>query len=292
MKLSPYVFLAITLLICSCSHAQQQEAKPILYHYTAQKMKKTYFANYEFSGDFEIIFNGTSLIKNKEDGVISGLLYLNPFISQSGKQSLTFVLKPLHHNFKIQPEEVKNYFIDVMYSDNAAASPLTKVMRCAFTPVTHAVDSLTQTWVINADVPYRLEGYTNSLDLTEEDPAKLKLEVLAYYKNVYQLINEGNSAAYLQLFKKSREREIISMYYDVEKQKKYLESLANRVSSSKGFMQPLEKYQIVISANGRLVKLETKQGKSPLFSKDKQGKHKRYGLELHRVKGSNKLEVY
>jgi hypothetical protein len=291
MRISLYVSLAVTLLISSCSQAQQ-ETKPITYHYTEKKMKKTYFANYEFNGDFDIIFNGASLMKNKKDGVVSGFLYLNPFISKSGKQLITFVLKPLSRNSKIQPEEVKNYFIDIMYSDNGASAPLTKVMRCDFKPVEHPVDSLVQTWVFNADVPYQLEGFENSLDLTKEKPAELIKEVLAYYNNVHQIINDGNSAAYLQLYKKSRDREMISMYYDVAKQKDYLKSMAIRVTSSKGYMQPLEEYHLVVHPNGKLVGLETKQGKSPLFSKDKQGKYKRYGLELHRVEGSNKLEVY
>jgi hypothetical protein len=57
-------------------------------------------------------------------------------------------------------------------------------------------------------------------------------------------------------------------------------------------MQPLADYKLFIHPNGKLVGLVTSNGATPLYSKDHEGKRKQYGLELHRVKGSNKLEVY
>lgn len=286
-----YIQLVCLLLIsCSCVQAKQ-EYQINQYEYT-DTMKHTYFANYDFRGNFDIILNGISIRRNRKNGVIGGVEYLNPFISKNGIQNITLIVKPLNHNTKITPQEVKDYFIDITYTENRAPAPVNKVKRCSFPAIEHPVDSLIHTWTFNADVSYTLEGLENSQDFTKEDPAKLLNEILAYYKNVYQIINQGNSAEYLQLYKKSREREMISMYYDAAKQKEYLQSVAQRITSSKGEMQPLTGYKLFIHPNGKLVSLITDDGSTPLYAKNKEGKVKTYGLELHRVKGSDKIEIY
>ncbi|NTE03476.1 hypothetical protein G6M26_06965 [Agrobacterium tumefaciens] len=290
MKQMLYIPAIALLFAVSCTEAKQEQVVRN-YNYK-EKMKKTYFANYDFSGHFNIIFNGVSMVRNRKDGVISGIEYLNPYISKSGVQNIMLVVKPLNPNSKILPKDVKDYFIDIVYTENGAAAPVKNVKRCTFPAIDKPVDSLVYTWTFDADVPYELEGFTNSLSLTKEDPAKLLSEVFEYYQNVHKIINEGNYRDYLQLYKKSREREMISVYMDEKKQKDYLESLEKRISSSKGYMQPLTDYKLFIHPNGKLVGLITSGGVTPLYSKDQEGKRKQYGLELHRVKGSNKLEVY
>jgi hypothetical protein len=289
MKQLLYIPLVILLLV-SCTEAKHEQDVGN-YKYT-EKMKKTYFANYDFSGQFDIIFNGVSMVRNRKDGVVNGIQYLNPYISKTGPQNITLIVKPLNANAKISPSEVEDYFIDIIYTDNGAPAPTNKVKRCSFPEIDQPIDSLIHTWTFDADVPYELGGFSNSIDLTKEDPDRLLAEVLAYYKNVHEIINQGNYKEYLSLYKKSREREMISVYMDEKKQREYLESLEKRVSSSKGHVQPLADYKLFIHPNGKLVSLVTSKGVTPLYSKDLEGAIKRYGLDLHRVKGSNKLEVY
>lgn len=288
MKQLLYIPLIALFFISSRTEAKQEQKG---YDYT-EKMKKTYFANYDFSGHFDIIFNGIRMVRNRKDGVISGTEYLNPYISKSGVQSIVLIVKPLNPNSKILPKDVKDYSIDIVYTENASAAPVKNVKRCSFPAIDKPVDSLVYTWTFDADVPYELEGLTNSLNLSKEDPTKLLSEVLEYYQNVHRMINEGNYKDYLQLYKKSREREMVSVYMDEKKQNDYLESLEKRISSSKGYMQPLTDYKLFIHPNGKLVGLITSNGVTPLYSKDQEGKRKRYGLELHKVKGGDKLEIY
>lgn len=289
LKFLIHIQLVWLLLInFSCIQAKQED-QVNQYKSTA---KHTYLANYDLRGDFDIILNGISIRSNRKDGVISGNEYLNPFISKKGIQSITLIVKSLNKHTKITPREVKDYFIDIIYTENGEPAPVNQVKRCSFPAIDHPVDSLIHTWTFDADVSYTLEGLDNSQDFTKEDPAKLLSEVLACYKNVHQVIDQGNSAEYLQLYKKSREREMISMYYDAAKQKEYLRSIAQRVVSSKGEMQPLKSYKLFIHPNGKLVSLITDDGLAPLFAKDKENNLKTYGLELHRVKENNKLEIY
>ncbi|MBB5637082.1 hypothetical protein HDE68_002995 [Pedobacter cryoconitis] len=291
MRLLIYIQLVWLLLInCSCTQAKQENR---LNHYKyADTMKHIYFANYDFGGSFDLILNGIKIRRNRRDGVISGADYLNPFISKKGIQYVTLIVKPLNPRNKITPQQAKDYFIDIIYTENGEPAPVNKVNRCSFPEIDHPVDSLVHTWTFDAVVSYKLEGLENSQDLTKEDPAKLLNEILAYYKNVHEIINLGNSAEYLRLYKKSREREMVSMYYDVAKQNEYLHSFVQSVNHSKGEMQPLTGYKLFIHPNGKLAGLITDDGSTPLYARDKEGNLKSYGLELHRVKKSDKLEVY
>lgn len=283
--------LIISLLI-SCGNKESTKTQEQLaeYNYKKGAMKKTYFADFNFRGDFEIIFNGLSIKRNSSAGVSNGLEYLNPFIEKSGKQTITLILKPL--SGKIMPEEVKDYYIDIVYTDNGEPSPIHKVMKCTFPPMEKSVDSLMHTWVFDADVSFTISTLNDAKDLKDEKPEDLLKAVVSEYEKVNALINNGNIKEYMKLYEKSREREMISMYYDDVRQKEYLNSLQQRAASSKGFMQPLSDYKLLIHPNNKVVSLINSQGKTPLFSKDQNGKIKTYGLQLYRSKSTGKLEVY
>lgn len=279
------------MFLSACAQNKTETLQLEKYKYKSD-MKKTYYANYDFGGDFEIIFNGVQLKKNTKAGVSYGIEYLNPYISKSGEQSVTLIVKPLNKNFKIPVADLKDYFIDIIYTNNGEPAPLNNVKRCSFPPTNKPMDSLVYTWKFNADVPYSINGFENSKDLTKEDQKILLRDVIDFYKKVSKIINDGDSKEYLNIYQESREREMISMYYDDEKQKEYLSSIADRVQSSKGFIQPLENYRMFIHPNKKLVELIINDEDSALFSKDNKGKKKFYGLQLHRSLKTGKLEVY
>lgn len=284
------VLIIIFLLSCGNKENIEKEEQTATYNYKKGVMKKTYFADFNFKGDFEIIFNGISLKRNKSTGVSNGLEYLNPFIEKSGKQTIVLTVKPL--DGKIPPGDVKDYFIDIVYTDNGEAAPINKVMRCSFPATEKPVDSLTYIWTFEADVPFEITTLNHAKNLKDEKPDNLLKEVVAEYHTVQQLLNDGNISNYMNLYKKSREREMISMYYEETKQKEYLNTLKQRAASSKGLMQPLSDYQLLIHPNNKIISLTNSKGKSPLFSKDENGKIKTYGLQLYRSLETGKLEVY
>lgn len=284
------IFIILTLFF-SCSNKDKSN-NTLKYNNYKNTMKKTYFADFNFSGDFEIIFNGISIKRNKESGVSNGLEYLNPYISKSGKQNISLIIKPLNPNQKIQISDVKNYYIDIIYTDNGEPSPIHNVKRCSFPAIRKPADSLVYNWTFDADVPFEINTLTNAKDLTKENQNQLLKDVIAEYQKVHKLINEGSINEYMKIYKNSREREMTSMYYDESKQKEYLGGLEKRALSSKGFMQPLNDYKILIHPNTQLVSLVDSQGKTPLYSLDDNGKKKTYGLQLYRSSKTGNLEVY
>lgn len=286
-----FIGLLCTFFLTACAQNKNEKSQLEKNKYTSH-MKKTYYANYDFSGEFEIIFNGVLMKKNIKPGVIYGLEYLNPFISKSGEQNITLIVKPINKDSQIPIADVKDYFIDIVYTNNGEPAPLNNVKKCSFPPINKPVDSLVYNWTFNSEVPYSFDGFEYSEDLTKQNQQNLLNEVVDFYKNVATIINNGNSNEYLKIFKKSREREMISMYYDEKKQKEYLTSLENRVMSSKGLIQPLENYKMFIHPNKKLVELIINGEDSALFSKDDKGKRKFYGLLLHKSSKTGKLEVY
>ncbi|WP_326983147.1 hypothetical protein VUJ46_00950 [Chryseobacterium sp. MYb264] len=137
------IFIGLSVMFLStCAQNKTETLRFEKYKYKSG-MKKTYYADFNFKGDFEIIFNGLSLKRNKSMGVSNGLEYLNPFIEKYGKQSISLILKPL--SGKIPPDEVKNYYIDIVYTDNGEPAPVHKVMRCSFPAINRPTDSLVYT---------------------------------------------------------------------------------------------------------------------------------------------------
>lgn len=275
-----------------CGNDKSNKGSFVNYRYEKTSTRRTYFIDFNFRGDFEIIFNGISIKRNKSNAVSNGLEYLNPYISKTGSQSITLIVKPVDSGSKIQTDDVKDYYIDIVYTNNGEAAPVHHVKRCTFSPISKPVDSLVNTWTFDAEVPFEINNLLDAADLTQQDPNKLLEEVLTEYQKVSSLINNGNIKDYMQLYKSSREREMVSMYYNESKQKEYLDGLEKRALSSKGFMQPINDYKILIHPNKKVVSLINSQGKTPLCSEDNNGKIKTYGLQLYRSSKTGKLEVY
>ncbi|PKB41918.1 hypothetical protein AX016_0072 [Cellulophaga sp. RHA19] len=256
------------------------------------KMNKIYYLHYNFNADFEIIFNGVSLIRNNKIGVVNDYQYLNPYINKKGVQTLSLKIKPQEKDDLLTENYLKNISIDIYYSENDENPPFKLVKKCELKSIEKPLKIFIDSWTFEAEVPYSLVGLENSQSFLDKDQNKLLEKVIEKYSNVKNIINNGDTLKYLEIYKKSREREMNSMYYDVSKQKEYLNSLSKRVLSSKGFMQPISDYKLFIHPNGKLVQLVNSNGSTPLYSIDDKGKRKSYGLILHQLKGANELEVY
>ena len=256
------------------------------------KMNKIYYLHYNFNADFEIIFNGVSLIRNNKIGVVDDYQYLNPYINKNGVQTLSLKIKPHEKDDLLTENYLKNISIDIYYSENDENPPFKLVKKCELKSIEKPVKKFIDSWTFEAEVPYNLIGLENSQSFLDKDQNELLEKVIEKYSTVNSIINNGDALKYLEVYKKSREREMNSMYYDVNKQKEYLNNIVKRVQASKGFMQPISDYRLFIHPNGKLVQLINSNGSTPLFSIDDKGKRKSYGLILHQLKGANELEVY
>ena len=82
------------------------------------------------------------------------------------------------------------------------------------------------------------------------------------------------------------------MYYSEEEKQNYKNKVLQRVKLSKGIMQPIQDYKIVVHPNNKIVNLVNSKGEPVLYSKDENSKIKTFGLKLYRDKETGELKVY
>ncbi|OWP74198.1 hypothetical protein BWK62_14825, partial [Flavobacterium oreochromis] len=121
-------------------------------------------------------------------------------------------------------------------------------------------------------------------------------EVVTFFDNQRNLLNEGKIEEYLNLCK-NEDYELDICTYTTEEQSK-IDYQNNKLKMSKlcvGNMQPINDYVLKLYANGRLVTLERPRGEyknwSALMSKTPEGRVTDWGVRLHKPKGSDHFEI-
>ncbi|PKB41923.1 hypothetical protein AX016_0077 [Cellulophaga sp. RHA19] len=150
-----------------------------------------------------------------------------------------------------------------------------------------------------AEVPYELEGWSNSQDLSKEDKDELFEELLKEYNTYRDLItNKELPEIARNIHKMKKERAITNSDSNEEVQ----ETIANFIKlwGQDMTMYPIENVALKMYGNGKVVALERfdVRGETPLIGQywlEKDGgKHDTanvFSLYFHRPKGSSKLEV-
>lgn len=261
--------------------------------------KKVYFLNYDLIGNIKIYFNGILMTKISEnDGVRGGNLYLNSYINKSGIQSISVKLNKLLYNKPLFPAYLEGVFLEIYYSENFSEDMddfhLEKIKQLALPKYEKAQDSVFYTWEFEADVNYELpDVLVNAKNLSKEDTDKLLKDVIAFYTNVYEILNNGDTDKYRTIFQESLKRQAKSMYYNEQETQNYITEQVDRAGKAKGFMKPLENYTLELHINNKSLELvNNANGKSPLVSIDKDNYIRTEGFVLYKDKTTGKLEVY
>lgn len=250
-----------------------------------------YMLSYNTNCNFSIFINDFLVYENHNvQGNQRGMIELNPFISGSSLQNLKIILK--NDDNSIQSSELPKQNFQLIRGKAPLEESQFEEMNKAnfvFSPKQNIISLIEFKPQVNYD------GGTISLaqskNLSTIDKAELIEKVVTFYKNYGEIINSGNTEEYKKLFKNAHNREIISMYYNSQEANKMIEKLSNRISESKGGLQPLENFDLYIHPNNKIVELLNKEGKSPLYSKIN-GKIRRFGVFLHIPATSNNLTIY
>jgi hypothetical protein len=247
--------------------------------------------SYNTNCNFSIFINDFLVYENHNvQGNQGGMIELNPFISNSSLQNLKIILK--NDDNSIQSSELPKQNFQLIRGkiplEESHFEEMDKA-KFVFSPKQDIISLIEFKPDINYDGSKI--SLAQSKDLNKIDKIELMEKVLAFYKNYGEIINAGNTEEYKKLFKNAHDREIISMYYNSQESNKMIEKLSNRISESKGGLQPLENFDLYIHPNNKIVELLNKDGKSPLYSKIN-GKIKRFGVFLHIPANSNNLTIY
>lgn len=110
----------------------------------------------------------------------------------------------------------------------------------------------TETLYFQAEVPYHLEGWTNSISLEKEDKNKLLKELDEWYNDFYDIFTKQDLSKYIQLTEQ-RTKEINTSFYLSDEEIEGLDYFKNIPKNLKKV--PLDNYELVFYADGKLVGL-------------------------------------
>ncbi|QYS86892.1 hypothetical protein JJC03_02485 [Flavobacterium oreochromis] len=154
-----------------------------------------------------------------------------------------------------------------------------------------------QEWDLDIkDLPYKLKGWSESEDLSKMDKDLLEKEVVTFFDNQRNLLNEGKIEEYLNLGK-NKNYELDICTYTTEEQSKidYQDNLELMSKLCFNNMQPINNYEVRLFANGKLITLLIPTGKfknwSALMSITPKGRNNYYRILLHKPRGLNHFEI-
>ena len=314
-----FTILCLSVIFVSCGQNKksnkQMKNRPLKQMYAnAEKLDYKSMPNYYIEGYqsgcfYELYINGIMVFSHFENvGLSNHATNINQNILKSGSQKVTIKLFPLGEidgkNFStIDPDDsfrLKIFSRDKNKSYKAFDYDFLKEHEVK---IPTSVPYFEETITFNAEVPYELEGWSNSQNLKEMDQEILKREVISFYKNYAEIINNQDEEAWVKLVEKREKEYFKSVFYNDVKSKELeprIKNFSTAFDSKFKEKFPLENFSLNFGENGKIVVLMSlyERGYSPLYygieeiENGQSFKFKEYEfLFLHKPKGSNKLEI-
>lgn len=153
-----------------------------------------------------------------------------------------------------------------------------------------------ETTTFEANVPYNLKGWSESVDLSKEDPEKLFKEVEVYYLELIKDFENKNIPAIAEKYY-NKEKEVAQSFFFNKKDVKnrWHEDFLSDVLDPSAKLKELKKHYLEIDGNGKIVYLSRPPGNSPvtIITENENGRkrYSKYQVYLHRPKPGAPLEM-
>ncbi|WP_062060109.1 hypothetical protein [Aquimarina longa] len=268
---------------------------------------------------YEIYVNGILSFKHYENvGLSNHAVPINDVILKSGTQRVTVKLFPLgrigNKEYKTLEDNTR-FRLKIFKRDKATPWEGLDydIVKEYFAPTTTGKDTgsfknvgvpmFEETFTFEAEVPYKLTGWSESINLQDMDEDILEQEILNFYQEYDKIIQNQNEKGWVEMIRNKETEYFKSVYYNDsqnEEVKLRIAYHANPFDTELVESIPLDKYEIVFGGDGKVVTLKSTErlGMSAYSfaqNKDRNGKRAKartsYYLFLHKPKGSNKLEI-
>lgn len=287
--------LAIAILLTNCSKSQKNISKSM--DSTMENQKgSNYTLVYEFPYSGEVLVNDV-LIDKSIYGTLNGTEFINYFILDNGEQTIKTELKA--NKGSISSESLKNVSTDFgIYNadmNNGELQNIQLIQKLNFPDLKTPVPIVSGQWNFKANLPFKLEGWKNSEDLSKWDKDKLEKEVVKKYNELREILNSGNSGEFVKELAFANKEFFIANYYNESKKNEFLSNLTKDFSKQKGLVPPIENYKLRIMGNGKVVALESlsdNDSQGVLTTKDIENKkiYVTY-IMLHKPQNSDKFQI-
>ncbi len=304
---------------------KQMKNRPIAQLYKNAKkldyssMPQYYIEGYQSGCYYEIYVNGIMVFSHFENiGLANHAVCINDLILKSGSQKVTVKLYPLGEiDEENYPTLTSRSRFDLTIFKRDKTTPWEgldyEVVKKYFAPTTSGISHgpfkheglpyFEETFTFNAEVPYELEGWSNSQNLKEMDQEQLEKEILAFYESYANIIYKQDETTWVEMVKKREKEYFKSVYYNDKKSKELdarIKEFSIPFDSEFKEKFPLEKYEILFGGGGKVVFMKSIEslGYSPFYfgaEENVDGEKLKFMtytlLTFHKPQGSNKLEI-
>lgn len=322
------LLLLICLIITNCnSQTQDKMTQNQRIDYLLPKVNKfSYEPLYQIEIHtlycYKILLNGCPVYANFDKIPGTTKVNINSAILNSGEQNLEVQIFPAYNEKGLQKEfldEQNSFSIKIERTawnggileepEQIISFELPQKDENGYDIKYSQLKEYNKVIKFNAEVPYKLEGWLNSKDLSIIDKTVLKDKILKYYNNVisafknkdYDLLNTLYLKADAEWYQSEYfPKDIITKFQSSKGRKgKSISTTKSEVISYEQKIFPLDDFEVKLYANNRLVRLEPKKGYgrgNSLFGyedTDKNGFNRKTYIDLllHLPKGSDELEI-
>lgn len=258
-----------------------------------QNKKGPYYAlNLDASADFQVYINDILVAYYYENGATTLTIPINRDILGSGKQNVKITISS---DKELTEDELKYYKFRILKYVDMESPDYKVIVDCKFDKQkSKKVKEITQTWDFTSEVPYKVEGWSKSENLVDEDKETLLTEVVATYNNFRGMLQKKDVNTFINNTK-VRDFEIDKALYlnssEIQQDKSETTATVQNITE----VLPLENYKLVFYGNGKMVSLirtdQKSRSESALQVKLKDNSTEIYDLVLHRPKKGEPLEV-
>lgn len=262
-------------------------------------LKKEYGINYELPFRGEILINNILVDKDFYNR-IGGFGYINNCILKNGTQS---VQVNLSHPFVEKGGLIKSdvlfnindFIIYTVLKEQGKVSALDTVKKLDFPEIQEPVPFIKYEWKFEAELPFELEGWKNSQDLTKWDEKELEKKTVSKFNELRNILNSGNGAAFVKELEFANKEYFIANYFTENQKEEYISNLIGQYGELKGLVPSIENYKMRIMGDGKVVtleRLEKYRGQGILTSENKEsGDLYLIYTMLHIPKGKENFEI-
>ncbi|MFH6937198.1 hypothetical protein [Flavobacterium sp. FlaQc-30] len=243
---------------------------------------------------YVVTLDDMPIYEDYDEGSMKSLsIPINNFILESGKHELKILILPtINENYHL------NNLLSSDYTLNIKINRTENKKETIVFNKKLSNDEQNKTFKQNiipfeAEVPYRLTGWSNSIDLTKQDRESLEKEVVNFYKEIMDDYKNKKTESIEKKYYNRQFENAQSLYsYKKEDSDKLISEINKDVNKEQDLK--LENYKLVFYGNGKVVGLIRTDGEffgESAFLGLTDEDFYVYSLLLHRPKAGGSLEV-
>ncbi|QCE42438.1 hypothetical protein [Psychroserpens sp. NJDZ02] len=214
---------------------------------------------------YELYVNEMPAEKDYDAGS-NTVIEINPYLLGNGKHTIRLKLLPQKGETAINIDdfEMSHFELIKVIKNNKSGRGLKfneELMKLIIPPMSAPLPFVEMEWEIEIeDLPYKVEGWSNSKVFKKADSLKIMKQVLEHYNELKDILNTGDASEWKKRTTNER-KEIWTVLYEKESNfdENWKSILSEIKEESKGNMLPLEDYELKFYANGRVVSLERRE---------------------------------